>query len=63
VAGLVPGERLVVVDSDKITAARPDKLARAAHGTFDNDVAVVTNAIERISGGVLKTPVDDLRGF
>ncbi|MGH6648959.1 glycoside hydrolase family 19 protein [Aquabacterium sp.] len=63
VAGLVPGERLVLVDSDKITVARPDKVAKAAHGTFDNDVDVVSRAIERISGGVLKTPVDDLRGF
>ncbi|RZL03113.1 MAG: peptidase C1 [Rubrivivax sp.] len=62
-AGLVPGERLVVLDSDKVTAARPDKLAKAAHGTFDNDVDVVTRAIERITGAALKTPVDDLRGF
>lgn len=62
-AGLVPGERLVVVDTDKITTARPDKLSRAAHGTFDNDVDVVKRAIERISDGALKTPVDDLRGF
>ena len=62
-AGLVPGERLVVVDNDKITVAQPDRRAKTAHGTFDNDVEVVSRAVQRISGGVLKTPVDDLRGF
>ena len=46
-----------------ITVAQPDRQAKAAHGTFDNDVAVVSRALERISGGALKTPVDDLRGF
>ncbi len=62
-AGLVPGERLVVEERGKITVAQPDRQAKAAHGTFDNDVAVVSRALERISGGALKTPVDDLRGF
>jgi hypothetical protein len=64
-AGLVPGAdgRLVVVEAEKVTTAKPDKLIKAAHGTFDNDVGVVTRALERITGGALKTAVDDLRGF
>lgn len=64
-AGLVPGaqERLVFVETEKIATARPDKLIKAAHGTFDNDVNVVARALERITGGALKTAVDDLRGF
>jgi hypothetical protein len=32
----------------------------AAHGAFDNDVAVVTRTIERISGRPLKHPVEQL---
>jgi hypothetical protein len=36
---------------------------KAAHGSFDNDVAVVTRTLERITGGALSTPVDELRGF
>jgi len=32
----------------------------AAHGAFDNDVAVVTRTIERISGKPLKQPVEQL---
>jgi alpha-beta hydrolase superfamily lysophospholipase len=34
-----------------------------AHGSFDNDVAVVTNSIKLIRGGALKFPVENLRGF
>jgi len=65
-AGLVPGPegRLVYVEAEKVTTAKPDKLIKAAHGTFDNDVTVVTRALEKISGlAKLKTAVDDLRGF
>jgi Papain family cysteine protease len=34
-----------------------------AHGSFDNDVGVVTNSIELILGGPLTFPVENLRGF
>jgi hypothetical protein len=34
-----------------------------AHGSFDNDIAVVTNSIELILGGPLAFPVENLRGF
>jgi hypothetical protein len=32
-----------------------------AHGSFDNDVAVVSETLERIRGGPLATPVENLR--
>lgn len=35
----------------------------SAHGSFDNDVDVITRTIERIIGGSLKVPVESLRGF
>jgi hypothetical protein len=35
----------------------------AAHGSFDNDVQVVSRTIQRIVGGALKTPVESLRGY
>ncbi len=38
-------------------------LIPSAHGSFDNDVAVVTNSIERIRGGALAFTVENLRGF
>jgi alpha-beta hydrolase superfamily lysophospholipase len=34
-----------------------------AHGSFDNDVGVVTSSIELILGGPLAFPVENLRGF
>jgi hypothetical protein len=34
-----------------------------AHGSFDNDVAVVTRSIELIRGSPLTFPVENLRGF
>jgi peptidoglycan hydrolase-like protein with peptidoglycan-binding domain len=56
--------RITVVDQDKVLTALPDKLTAAAHGAFDNDVAVLTRTIEHITGlSNLPTPVDDLRGF
>ncbi|RZI83313.1 MAG: peptidase C1 [Rubrivivax sp.] len=63
-AGLVPGDRLGFVEPEKITVCRvPDRQLQSAHGTFDNDVGIVGEALERISGGKLLVPVDDLRGF
>lgn len=38
-------------------------LIRLAHGSFDNDVEVITTTLERIRGSKLKLPVESLRGF
>lgn len=38
-------------------------LIPAAHGSFDNDIDVVTRTLERITGAALAMPVDDLRGY
>jgi hypothetical protein len=35
----------------------------AAHGSFDNDINVLTRTLERITGGPLVMPIDDLRGY
>ncbi|WP_440224301.1 C1 family peptidase [Dokdonella sp. MW10] len=61
-AGLVKN-RLGVLDDDKVTVALPKHRIAAAHGSFDNDIAVVSRTLERITGGKLATAVDDLRGF
>lgn len=60
-AGLL--KRLTVIEDRKVTEALPAHQIRAAHGTFDNDIQVVSKTIERIIGHVPKTVVDDLRGF
>ena len=40
-----------------------DKLERAAHGGFDNDIDVVGKTLERITGAALSLPITDLVGF
>ncbi|WP_374340877.1 C1 family peptidase [Azonexus sp.] len=61
-AGL--GERWEVVESAKvISCRRPETRIRASHGSFDNNVEVFGRTLERITGGALTVPVDDLRGF
>ncbi|MDE2402036.1 MAG: peptidase C1 [Burkholderiales bacterium] len=62
-AGLLSADRLNIVAPEKITVSRPDVQANASHGGFDNDVNVITQVLERITGGPLAAPVDDLRGF
>ena len=61
------GKVLDVVDTPKVrvgTEANGQAAQqKAAHGSFDNDVAVVARTLERITGGALSTPVDELRGF
>ncbi|WP_420223733.1 hypothetical protein [Pigmentiphaga litoralis] len=61
------GKVLKRVDTPKVrvgTEANGDAvLQKAAHGSFDNDLAVVTRTLERITGTALSTPVDELRGF
>ena len=34
-----------------------------AHGSFDNDIAVVTKTLHRIRGSRLRFPVENLHGF
>ena len=61
--------RLTVHAEEKIVTRRggdgnPDeKTENASHGGFDNDVDVVGTTLERITGGELVLPVDDLVGF
>ena len=62
-AGLNRAGRLTVLDQDKVTVALPHRQIDAAHGAFDNDVAVVSKTLQDIRGGPLLSPVDDLRGF
>lgn len=62
-AQLVAQGRLSVLSSAKVTTALPQHQIRAAHGSFDNDVDVVAQTLERIRRGALAQPVDDLRGF
>ncbi|VTU38162.1 putative chitinase [Variovorax sp. PBL-H6] len=38
-------------------------LQAATHGGFDNDISLMTRTLERITGGKLALPVEDLRGF
>lgn len=63
-AGLSEGQRLQVLDAGHVLVARePERRVAAAHGSFDNDLAVVTRTLERITGAALAAPPDDLRGF
>ncbi len=62
-AGLNKADRYTVVAGDKVTTAKPKIEINAAHGSFDNDVDVITKTLERIRGGKLLVDVDDLRGF
>ena len=59
--------RTNVVSQDSITVAidamgKP-VMAPAAHGSFDNDIGVVSRTLECITGSPLTMPVDDLRGY
>ena len=59
-------QRTTFVDESRITTALTAEgpvLSPAAHGGFDNDIIVVGRTLERITGGKLALPVDDLRGF
>jgi hypothetical protein len=60
-------ERLTSITTDRVQIAididgKP-VLERAAHGNFDNDIVTVERTLKRITGGKLKLPVEDLRGF
>ncbi|MGK2915495.1 MAG: peptidoglycan-binding protein [Porticoccaceae bacterium] len=60
-------KRLTLHDNDRYFSRRganaQDKLDRAAHGGFDNNVEVIGKTLERITGAVLGLPVTDLVGF
>lgn len=55
-------KRLTVLQRDKVRTALDVTIA-AAHGSFDNDIDVLTATLQRIRGGELLEPVTDLRGF
>jgi hypothetical protein len=60
-------ERLNSITKDRIQIAlgadNKPVLERAGHGNFDNDLATIERTLTRITGGPLKLPVEDLRGF
>lgn len=62
-AGLNKADRYHVIKADEVTTAKPGVLIDAEHGSFDNDVDVITQTLERIRRGKLLVAVDDLRGF
>ena len=58
------GSRVGILDEDKVLVCRqPEQRIRATHGSFDNNLAIFTRTLERITGAALAAPVDDLRGF
>jgi hypothetical protein len=66
--GAALGKRTTILEADRIrVAVKPGTDAvtqSAAHGSFDNDVDVVTRTLQRITGQKsLAMPVDDLRGY
>ncbi len=62
-AGLNRGGRITVVDDDKVVTALPDRRITTAHGSFDNDLAAISETLAKITGATPAVPVDDLRGF
>ena len=46
-AGLNKADRYHVIKADKVTTAKPGVLIDAEHGSFDNDVDVITQTLER----------------
>ncbi len=63
-AGLRGPKRLQVLQADKVRVSRaPERWIAASHGSFDNDIDVVTRTLERITGAPLAAPPDDLRGY
>ena len=55
-------KRLRVIDTVKVRTST-DATIPAAHGSFDNDIDVLTATLKLIRGGELIEPVTDLRGF
>ena len=62
------GSRTTIHDNNEFVTRKPqkgagEKVAKASHGGFDNNVEVISTTLERIIGGKLAMPVDDLSGF
>jgi hypothetical protein len=55
------GSRPVLLDTAAISDG--EVMIPAAHGSFDNDVAVMTRTLMRIRGHALHKPIDNLHGF
>lgn len=68
-AGLNAPDRTLDIASPKVAIWRPSGAGQAAaeqpagHGSFDNNIDVIQQALQRITGAQLAMPVDDLRGF
>jgi len=53
-----------VHDKDRAQVHDGQRVIPLAHGSFDNDVEVMTETLTRIRGGVaLDAEVENLRGF
>lgn len=55
-------KRLKVIEAAKVRTSTNSTIP-AAHGSFDNDIDVLTATLRLIRGGELLEPVTDLRGF
>ncbi|MBI5277090.1 MAG: peptidase C1 [Burkholderiales bacterium] len=55
-------ERIRVLKEAKVPVAAKERI-RTTHSCFDNSIDVVSGTLKVITGGELKQPVDDLRGF
>lgn len=55
-------QRLTVVSTDKVQTA-PGVFIPSGHGTFDNDIGVITEVLGHVLGGPLLEPVRDLKGY
>jgi Papain family cysteine protease len=62
-AGLQKTPRLNVISQDQIFATSAGEPTRATHGSFDNNVDLLSQTLQTILGGPLLQTVDDLRGF
>ena len=56
-------KRTDILTVDKVTTSSSGTTISAGHGSFDNNIDVVSRTLQRITGGKLAMPVDDLRGF
>jgi hypothetical protein len=52
-----------VLTASKVRTDLSGSTINASHGSFDNNIDVVSRTIQRIVGGKLTMPVDDLGGF
>jgi predicted chitinase len=55
--------RTDIIKTNKVIICLPDISIDAGHGSFDNNVDVLGQTLERITGAKLAMRVDDLRGF